>query len=225
MFKRYAIFYTPPPGPAAEFGAAWLGWDSATGRRVAHPEIPGLDVAALTEVPRRYGFHGTLKAPFRLAEGAREAELVEAVARFAEAHAAVTLDGLAVGHGHRFVAMRPVGDTGALNRLEAAIVRAFDPFRAPLGEADIARRRRAGLSERQDRQMLEWGYPYVFDDFHFHLTLSGPVEEGEGRHIVAALEPRLPETLRGPFTLDAITLMGEDAEGMFHQIHRHALTG
>ena len=68
-FDRYAIYFTPQ-GSLAEAGAAWLGWDLARGRTVAHPDVAGLDVAALTETPRKYGLHATIKPPFVLAEGA-----------------------------------------------------------------------------------------------------------------------------------------------------------
>ncbi|HBR36147.1 MAG TPA: phosphonate metabolism protein, partial [Sulfitobacter pontiacus] len=64
MFKRYAIYYTPPPGDFARRGAVWLGWDVQAGEAVAHPDIEGLDIAKLTQRPRKYGLHGTVKAPF-----------------------------------------------------------------------------------------------------------------------------------------------------------------
>ena len=74
-YRRYAVYYTPPPGEFADFGASWLGWDAATGREVAQPDLDGLDLAAMTARARRYGFHATLKAPFRLAEGRDESAL------------------------------------------------------------------------------------------------------------------------------------------------------
>lgn len=224
MFKRYAIFYTPPDGPLAELGARWLGWDAAHGKAVAHPQICGLDVARITAKPRKYGLHGTLKAPFRLADGVEQSALHEAVARFAATHATLTLEALALRHQYRFIGLRPVGETPALAALAADIVRDFDCFRAPLSPDDIARRRAARLNPRQDQQMLDWGYPFIFDDFNFHLTLSGAMSPQEGANVIAALE-RLMPPLPAPYPIDAITLMGEDSAGMFHQIERHALTG
>ena len=94
-FARYAVYYTPEPGPLADFGAAWLGWDIATGAEVAHPDLPGLPrpVAELTATPRKYGFHGTVKPPFRLAEG-HDAEGLELAAQhLATRLEPVTLDG------------------------------------------------------------------------------------------------------------------------------------
>ena len=71
-FSRYALYYAPPVGSdLADFGAAWLGWDAATAKPVPHPNVPDLPrpVSMITETPRKYGFHGTLNQPFRVAEG------------------------------------------------------------------------------------------------------------------------------------------------------------
>ena len=82
-YRRYALYYTPPQGEFADFGAAWLGWDAGRGVAVAQPVLPGLDIAALTAAPRKYGFHATLKPPFRLADGTSAADLAQATAQVA----------------------------------------------------------------------------------------------------------------------------------------------
>ncbi|MEM9967954.1 MAG: hypothetical protein AAF755_07640 [Pseudomonadota bacterium] len=82
MFDRYAVYYTPQ-GALAKLGAAWLGWDSMTGNAVAHPKIDNLELAHLTQAPRKYGMHGTLKAPFYLAENTDQDALAQAVATLA----------------------------------------------------------------------------------------------------------------------------------------------
>lgn len=224
MFKRYALFYTPE-GTLADWGAAWLGWDSRTGGTPSQSDLAGVDVARMTKTPRKYGFHGTLKAPFALAAGVDQAEMSEVAAGFAAQHAAFDAGPFALRYENGFVALRPLHDPQDLRDLAAATVRAFNPLRAPLSDDDIARRRRARLSPRQDRQLLVWGYPYIFDDFHFHLTLTGRLREDASAQIVAALSPEMARLLPTPLTIDAITLMGEDTEGMFHQIHRYTLTG
>ena len=70
---RCAIYFVPPPDdPLTAAAAQWLRRDGYTGAGVAS-EIEGLterDHAFLTALPRRYGFHATLKSPFRLADGA-----------------------------------------------------------------------------------------------------------------------------------------------------------
>ena len=102
MFKRYAIYYTPRPGDFAQRGAAWLGWDLQAGIPVEHPAIDDLDIAKLTDRPRKYGLHGTVKAPFELTKASTEAQLAEGVATFCKGQAPVQLDGLALSQIGRF---------------------------------------------------------------------------------------------------------------------------
>lgn len=225
MFDRYAIFYTAPPGAFADFCASWLGWDSRSGVHVPHPNIGDLDVAALTDTPRKYGFHGTLKAPFRPAENAGEADLRDAVAAFAET--ATPVDHVPMGlQLHRgFIALRPVGDTSELNALANRIVTELDTFRAAAPPAELARRRAARLTPRQDHNMMTWGYPYVLEDFHFHLTLTGRLDDASGAHVMDVLRPHMVDVLPEVIAIDHIALMGQASDGMFHEIHRYALTG
>lgn len=224
MFERYAMFYTPT-GPLADFGARWLGWDSAQGCAVPHVDCAGIDVAAITQTPRKYGLHGTVKAPFHLAQGCDLAEMQDAAQTFAAGQAAFDIGTLELRYAHGFVALRPRHVQTALQDFAAATVKALDPFRAPLSDAYIARRRASNLTVRQDQQMLDWGYPYIFDDFHFHLTLTGSLDADAAAQVISVLAQHLDGIVPTPFTIDAITLMGQDADGMFHQIHRYALTG
>ena len=131
-YRRYAIYYTPAPGPLSQVCSAWLGWDMATGNELAHPDVAGLPlpVAQITETPRKYGLHATMKPPFRLAQGATPAMLDDALASFCAQRSAVTMDGLELARLGRFLALRPLGDEGLLNALAADIVRGFDAFRA-----------------------------------------------------------------------------------------------
>ena len=224
MFERYAIFYTPT-GALADFGAKWLGWDSAHGRAQVQPEITGIDVPTITQTPRKYGLHGTLKAPFKLAQGCDLAQLQDVAAGFAAGQSQFEIGALALRHDSGFVALRPRSQQVELRDFAAATVIAFDWFRAALTDADIARRRETNLTPRQDQQMLDWGYPFIFDDFHFHLTLSGRMGANEAAQVIDALSPRLESIVPTPFVIDTITLMGQDDQGMFHQIHRYTLTG
>jgi hypothetical protein len=224
MFERYAIFYTPT-GALADFGAQWLGWDSANGRAVVQPEITGIDTPTITQTPRKYGLHGTLKAPFKLAEGCDLAQLQDEANTFVTGQPEFEIGALALRHDGGFVALRPRSQQVALRNFAGATVMAFDGFRAALTDVDIARRREANLTERQDQQMLDWGYPFIFDDFHFHLTLSGCMGANEAAQAIDALSPRLESIVPIPFLIDAITLMGQDDLGMFHQIDRYILTG
>jgi hypothetical protein len=225
MFERYAIFYSPPPGAFADFSAAWLGWDNRAGRHCTHPQIADFDVAALTQVPRKYGIHATLKAPFRLAAGCSPDDLADATAGLAGTLPAFDLAGLALKHHRGFLALRPRGDVAELNAFTQIVVESLDPFRAPAPPDELARRRRANLTERQEANLMAWGYPYVGADFHFHLTLSGRIDAGLGAKVTDALAPHLLPLIPHPFPINQISLMGEDSAGMFHEIHRDDLSG
>lgn len=221
-YTRFAIYYLPPDGALADFGAAWLGWDVGTGAPVDQPDVPGLDDVTMT--PRKYGFHGTLKPPFRLAEGETPEALAAACADMAASCAPARAEGLALTPLGRFLALTPLGDTAGIARVAGTCVRALDGFRAPAPEAELARRRKAGLSARQEANLLAWGYPYVMEEFRFHLTLTGRLPKAELPTWMMEAAGLLPE-LPAPFALDAVALVGERADGRFESIQRYTLTG
>lgn len=221
-FARYGIYYTAT-GDLAARGAAWLGWDCFAGAICAQPKLDGVDLSALTERPRRYGFHATLKAPFALAQGCHEADLIAAAEGFGAGHAAAQAGGLEVTRLGRWLALTLVRPEQGVSELAAQIVETFDPFRAPLSPADLAKRRGRRLTEAQERNLTRWGYPHVFESFRFHMTLSAPSAEVETLKPLA--EQHFADVLPRPFLLDAITVVGEDAAGRFHQIARVPLSG
>lgn len=222
MFERYAIFYTPAAGAFADFTAAWLGWDSAAGQAVDHPVVGDLDVAKLTSRPRKYGFHATLKAPFHLATSATPEALKDAVDAVALTQPPVALGTLHLSTAHGFLALRPATTPAGLRDLAAATVTELDHLRAPLSPDDIARRRQSRLTPRQDEYLLNWGYPYVFEEFHFHMTLTGPLRAAQ-ETVLSQMQTLISPVLPPAPSIDALTLMGQDSQGMFHQIHRARL--
>lgn len=224
-YRRYAIYYLPEPGPLAAFGATWLGWDVLDGCARAHPEV-AVDVARLTDTPRKYGFHGTVKPPFYLAEGTTAQGLHRAMHDLAETAAPVTLDGLALSTLGKFLALKPIGDQSALGALATRVVQDLDRFRAPPSAAELERRRAKPLSPAQDANLAAWGYPYVLDDFRFHMTLSGSIQDDADRQaaldtIAAQITPHLPR----PFHVTSLCLVGSDAQDRFRLIHRYPLLG
>lgn len=224
-YRRYAVYYTPPPGPIAAFGAGWLGWDIAAGRAVPHAPEDYAALPRLTETPHRYGFHATIKPPFALAEGTDPAALTEAVAALAASVPPARADGLRLSRIGHFLALVPAGDSAEIDALAAAFVTGLDAFRAPQSEADLARRRAAGLSPAQEAHLIRWGYPYVLDEFRFHMTLSGSLSDAEAEGMERVLEPLLAGLLPRPFVIADMTLVGEDADGRFHELSRHRLAG
>ena len=227
-FARYAIYYAPPPESAlARLGAAWLGWDAARGEEVPRLALCGLPLPAaeLTARPARYGFHATLKAPFRLAEGCDAAALERAAARLAGKLAAFRAPPLRLSRARGFLALVPAAPEPRLGALAARCVAELDGFRAPADEAELARRRAAGLGPRQEALLGRWGYPYVMEEFWFHMTLTGSFDDATLERAEAALAPALDEALGAPLEIDAICLFGEDPAGRFHSLSRLPLAG
>ncbi|SNX70476.1 putative phosphonate metabolism protein [Cereibacter ovatus] len=221
-FTRYAIYWTPEPGPLARFGAAWLGWDPTTAQPVEHPPLADLprDIALLTQAPRKYGLHGTLKAPFRLADGLDVTDLHAAVVALCPYLAPVTLPGLRLGRIGSFLALVPAGEDAALSELAAEVVRALDGFRAPLTAAEHTRRRPDRLTPRQRGYLADWGYPYVFDDFNFHLTLTGELPEAELAQVATVLAPVMDPLVSQPIRVASLCLFGETTDGRFRMLER-----
>ncbi|MEO0484552.1 MAG: DUF1045 domain-containing protein [Pseudomonadota bacterium] len=219
-FTRYAIYFTCPPGPLAERGADWLGWDVATGTA----RDQDADLATLTETPRKYGFHGTLKPPMRLAEGRTASELMAAARDLAARHTPFTID-LGVTALGRFLALTPVTPSDPLQTLASACVTELDPFRAPPTEAELAKRRKARLTPEQENNLVAWGYPYVHDAFRFHMTLTGPLDDAARQDAQSLATSHFAPALTAPAPVDAITLCGERPDGRFQEIERIVLSG
>ena len=224
QMKRFAVSYAPRPGALATRANEWLGWDPATGMALPQPQVPGIaDPAAITADPRRYGFHGTIRAPFRLAKGLSPDTAAATVAALAARLAPVTCAGLILENLHGFLALTPEGCEAALLELGAAVVDGTNTLRAPLSEAEIARRRPETLSPRQRELLHRWGYPYVMEEFRFHLTLTDRL--AAPAPAMAALSAHFADALPRPFVIEDLCLFGEDAAGRVPLLHRHAPTG
>lgn len=224
MTPRYAIYFAPASSePLWRFGSEHLGYDAASGAEPACPA--GLPVAeaewrSLTAAPRRYGFHATLKAPFHLRPGAGEAELVDAARAVARGRAAIRVPALRVATVGSFAALVLGGAEAEVGALADACVRDLEPFREPLSASDRARRLAAPLTERQLRHLDRWGYPYVFEEYRFHMTLTGPLPAELREPVRAALAERhaaLPPGLG----VDALTIFRQDdRDGRFRILRR-----
>jgi putative phosphonate metabolism protein len=226
MSGRYAIYFAPVAGSElARFGGRWLGRDAETGMAVPQPVLDGLDtdrLRALTEAPRRYGFHGTLKPPFHLAQGCDVDDLRRAMAGFAGRQAAFEIATLRLREIGDFLALVPADPTPALSKLADACVTEFDAYRAPADAAEVAKRHAAGLTARQAELLARWGYPYVLDEFRFHLTLTGSISDPEERARVARLLQPLVAPLMGqPTPVPELCLFHQrDRAASFHLIQR-----
>ncbi|MHA6347657.1 DUF1045 domain-containing protein [Roseivivax sp. CAU 1761] len=222
-FARYAIYHLPDPGPLAAFGAGWLGWDAARGTEAPPPPEPALPEAerrAAVATPQRYGFHATIKPPFRLAAGTEPAALRAAFRAFCAGQAPVALPGLRLAALGRFLALVPERAPPELAALAGAAVAGLDPFRAPPEPAELARRRGARLSPAQEALLVRWGYPYVMEEFRFHMTLTGRLDRAARDRLEPRLEAALAPLLPRPYPIRSLCLLGEAADGRFHLVAR-----
>lgn len=171
---RLALYWAPEvTDPLHARASAWLGRDAETGATLPQPAIPG--IAEATADPRLYGFHATLKAPFRLATSYEEARA--AAGFLADRTPAFTLPPLVLHDLRGFLALIESEPCPALAAFADDCVRTLDPHRAPLSEDEIARRRPDRLSPRQRENLHRWGYHLVLVDFQFHGTLTGRLTE------------------------------------------------
>lgn len=222
---RYAIYYTPKQSdPLYERAAQWLGRDVFDCKELAQLSLDGFDadeVERMTKGPRHYGFHATMKAPFELAEGATEAQLLTHLDMFAGQQRAFRVEISPQSLGE-FLAFRLNHPSHDMMKIHTECVTEFDSFRAPLSEADIARRRRANLSPEQDARMLEWGYPFIFEDFRWHMTLSNRIKSDLTRSkALEGLKALFYDTYQLPHLVDGIAIFFQrDRDAPFRILKR-----
>ena len=213
---RAAVYATPAPESALNrLAAAWLGRDAFSGRPT-RPADPARD--ALVAEAARYGFHATLRAPFRPRPGVDLGTLVDRLGALCAGHPAPVIGSLALERLGDFFALVPAAPEPALAALEAEVLAAFEPYRAPLTPEDVARRRPERLTERQRAQLDRWGYPFVLRDFRFHMTLTGPVP-GPAEALRAELDGHFAALLGRPLPLDGLGLFVEPAPGAPFRVH------
>ncbi|ACC72902.1 DUF1045 domain-containing protein [Paraburkholderia phymatum] len=213
---RFAIYYAPARASGWwDAGSAWLGRDAESGATRDPHDAPALSQALgrLTASPRRYGWHGTLVAPFHLAGNVTVADLLDAAERWAQQQEPFSLAVEAATLGD-FVALRPATPSGdeQMRTLAENALRTFTPLRMKPSAADIARRMEAPLTERQRELVVEWGYPYVLDEFRFHMTLSNSLDQAGDRDAIVAWWQREAQRL-GPLPIDGAAIFVEPAPG------------
>jgi putative phosphonate metabolism protein len=225
-YPRYAIYYVPAAtDPLYRLGAEVLGYDGFTGDTVDFPaELRRLtDWQEVTTDPRKYGFHATLKAPFALAPGCTEADLRKALAAFT---APMTPKiPLVVSSISSFIAVIPVAPSAELSVLAQTCVEVFDQFRAPLTDHDRARRRPERLTDRQRAYLDRWGYPYVAEEFQFHMTLTGSLPRERHEVLVPTLKSMFAAIIAEPRVIDRIALFYQaDATSRFRVVAERELS-
>ncbi|UPJ41915.1 DUF1045 domain-containing protein [Bradyrhizobium sp. 40] len=216
-FPRYAIYFAAGSDSAlSRFGAELLGYDVYTGNELPFPADASHlapDWRDITADPRKYGFHGTLKAPMALAPGRTEAELLATCVAFAGEARTIPVICPIVDAISGFIAVIPAEPVVALQELAADCVRAFDGFRTALTAEDRARRKPEKLSERQRDYLDRWGYPYVMEEFRFHMTLTGRLDAERRGPILQMLRARFAALGLDALAIDRIALFKQDDAG------------
>lgn len=174
MTARFALYFAPRAGSAwGRFGARALVGDA-----------------------RRYGFHATLKPPFRLAERRSVDGLAAALAAWCATRTAFVMPPLAIERLGDFVALVPLQPDNRLESLKQACSDHFEAWSAPPDAAEIERRSLRPLAPR------------------FHLSLSGPLRGHESPSFV------LPKEV---LVFDGVCIFEEPARAApLREIHRAA---
>lgn len=217
MAERYAIYFTlPMSNPIYQIASRWLDYDVYNGKRSTIPEE--IDIAPCynhfrshTSSPRQYGFHATLKPPFRLNKEKSPDQLIRALQEFSISTEAFECTPLSIQRIGRFLALMPDQPCRSLHELAAQCVETFEPFRAPLTEVEYQKRQPEKLSSRQRALLDQWGYPYVYDEFRFHMTLTNNLPELLVEPAEECLQTIFDGVLGSPLSVDRIYLFRQKA--------------
>ena len=228
-YPRYALYFVPDRNSALyRFGAGLLGYDAFSGNALPFAQFADsvADWPDLTREPRGYGFHATLKAPFALAADTTEAGLIAACDAFARSIGETPVITPVVELIGGFAAIVAGEGSSAIEQLAGGCVRGFDRFRAPLTAEDRARRIPAALTPAQLAHLDRWGYPYVLEEFRFHMTLTGRPPADRQGPVLALLRRHFAEAVGGgAVAIDRIALLRQDGAGLpFRVVTEHLLS-
>ncbi len=222
---RYAIYHAAAPDTDLDrFGARLLGYDAFSGKDLPFPDgvlQMAPDWRELTRDPRKYGFHATLKAPLSLAPGKTETEFLAACEAFANTPRPAPVIRPVVDSISGFIAVVPAEPSTELERLASDCTSEFDSFRARLTPEDRTRRNPSALTERQCGHLDRWGYPYVMEDFRFHMTLTGRLDAERREPVLRMLRNSFSAIGIKTLAIDGIALFRQDDADSRFRIVRH----
>ncbi len=226
MSARYAVFFCPDDSTElALFGARVLH-RYADGAQVASSadDYPDRQLASeLSQTPAHYGFHATLKAPFQLADGFSEVQLLKAVQELAMQQLPISMLTLRPRLLSDFVALGFDAQPQAIAALAECCVIELEPFRAPLTSTDIAKRKPEQLTPSQRAYLSAYGYPYVLAEFRFHMTLTGAVEHASHQSYIDWLSSQYEKLVPNPPMLDRLAVFWQpDRQTPFKRIAQFA---
>jgi len=223
---RYAIYFAPQDDSELDiFGSTVLRRRAENPADWQHPELPAQFPEALSwadqiKRPAHYGFHATIKAPFTIADGQSADDLIQDLAHFCETQQPISLMGVGPIRTSRYDALAfPEQQPQALQQLANDCVKSFEKYRAPLSEEDLERRNLSSLTTRQQQYTERYGYPYILDDFNFHMTLSGQNDHNDESYLQWLV--RLYESMvNEPPILDRLCIFSQpDRSSAFVRTH------
>jgi hypothetical protein len=211
-FVRYAIFYTPQPGTAlSAFGRSWFGRvnDGATLEAFSDSGLSSAFTRLPTAVSRYSGLHAVFKQPFALKSDTTAEALKARLFSFAQRRKPVATGPLTLFRAGRFLVLRPVRPAPALDWLAAQCVTTFDSFAAPMSETDREERGAAHHNDYQRLLLESYGDTNVLNEYRFHITLTGPLDNSHLERVAQALWPMIEEICADGVTVDALSLFGD----------------
>ncbi len=231
VIHRHAAYFAPAEhSPLAQLGAQWLGRCAQSRLALRQPEFPTISpetLRACTAAAARYGWHATMKAPFALKLGVEMDAVPKAFSSLAQSKKALTLPPLTLRHMGDYLALVPDASFSALQELAFDCVRALHPLAAPLSDQQLVQRRLTPLTASQDAMLLQWGYPFVGDEFQWHMTLTSSLKgltDGQLKALQEAAVQWFGPVLNQALELDAISWFVEPmAGGDLYEAQRFAL--
>ena len=214
---RHAAYFAPAlQSQAWDLGSQWLGRCAHQMTPLQQPQFDNLSSEVfekLTSAPRLYGWHATLKAPFELNSNAKLEELQPAFRQLAHNTVSAFHLPLKLVEMGDFLALVPSHPSPDLQKFAEHCVRQLHALALPLSETEIQRRTGAGLTARQTALLHAWAYPFVMDQFQFHLTLSGSLRNVESHvkiKLKAAAQEWFAPLLEHGLDIDAVTWFSQD---------------
>ena len=141
------------------------------------------------------------------------------MARFAAGTTTAVIPRLSLARFGGFFALVPGARAPGLNALADGVVTSFDAFRAPPTGAELARRNPGALTPRQRELLTTWGYPYVLDEFSFHLTLTDRIPRQQQPGVERALRDWFAPVLGADVPVGALALFTEHEPGAPFTLH------
>jgi len=233
-YKRVAIYFLPKKNSSLEnFGKNLLGRDINKKKKISLTRRQKYfinrgftyfdELKDYCEQPAKYGFHATLKAPFRLKRNVKTKNFYDVISHIAAQHSRFKIKGLKIAYSKKFTFITSRKPNKLLINLENDLVKHLDTFRAELNKTEIKKRIPDSLTFKQNKYLKEWGYPFVFDQFKFHMTLMNQNNNKLSNKQKLELEKLIYKISNNVIEFNEISLLGENKNGHFEEIKRFKL--